>query len=162
MHMTQKRQRPGIITCCFRGDHISWTIMGMYCNGFTYATGEAPFSVQLIFPYFPLIDAIALGTCGGGNFYLDCSGLFHGRGYTILLFSYRWTVHASFFIVSFIHGMQMLIITGQRRSRGGPSFARNPNPYIDSSLIRKKRCLLVCCGIGICTSCSRLKPSYYE
>ena len=145
MHMTQKRQRPGIITCCFRGDHISWTIMGMYCNGFTYATGEAPFSVQLIFPYFPLID-----------------GLFHGRGYTILLFSYRWSIHASFFIVSFIHGMQMLIITGQRRSRGGPSFARNPNPYIDSSLIRKKRCLLVCCGIGICTSCSRLKLSYYE
>eukprot|EP00550_Attheya_septentrionalis_P001586 CAMPEP_0198293958 /NCGR_PEP_ID=MMETSP1449-20131203/19730_1 /TAXON_ID=420275 /ORGANISM="Attheya septentrionalis, Strain CCMP2084" /LENGTH=393 /DNA_ID=CAMNT_0043993729 /DNA_START=88 /DNA_END=1266 /DNA_ORIENTATION=- len=58
-----------------------------YCNGFTYATGEDPFILQLIFPYFPFIDAIALGTCGGGNFYLDCSG-FMGEG--VLLFSYRW------------------------------------------------------------------------
>jgi FkbM family methyltransferase len=110
-----------------------------YCNGFTYATGEDPFILQLIFPYFPFIDAIALGTCGGGNFYLDCSG-FMGEG--VLLFSYRWSIHV-FFIVSFIRGMRM-IIAGQRHSRGG-SLALHQI----SSLIRKRRFLLVCSGIVI-------------
>lgn len=109
------------------------------CNGFTYSIGEEPMLYDFTFPYFPFVDAIALGTCGGGNFYLDCSG-FAGEGLFMLF--YRWSVHL-FFTLSFVLGSRKLVRPD--RSRGHNSGDEEVKPRWKTNVflsVMKQKCFV--------------------
>ena len=119
------------------------------CNGFTYSIGDDPSVLSLTLPYFPFVDAIALGTCGGGNFYLDCSG-FAGEGILVLL--YRWSVHL-FFILSFVLGLRILIRLDGGSGHFNDDDAVKPrwNAYVVVSVMRQKRFVFAVGAIAFLT-----------
>jgi len=89
------------------------------CNGFTFAVeSDGADDVRLMLPYLPFVDAIVLGTCNGGNFYMDCSGKM-GEG--IGVFLYRWSVHLCVFLFGFVRGSVALY----RGRRNGWRFYRD-------------------------------------
>jgi len=103
------------------------------CNGFTYSVDPSVLSLTL--PYFPFVDAIALGTCGGGNFYLDCSG-FAGEGIIFLL--WRWSANL-FFITSFVLGLRILIRLDGGSGHFNDAVKPRWNAYVFVSVMRQKR-----------------------
>lgn len=121
------------------------------CHGFVYSTGGDRITVALKFPYLPFVDAIALGTCGGGDFYLDCS--IKGEGIVTTL--YRWSVHF-FFGLSFFLGLRILLHV-RSRTMGGDEAGNFQEPFgemeisILFSVLRQKRFMLGLVSIALLT-----------